>query len=126
MSSFKLMCLLIGLIVLLCGIWIIVRKKNCTILTQGVFVRYTEFSLNMSSSYYYTFKYNFNSMNFERQSFDVIYKRQLQSMTTGNVYPIFVNPKHPTDFVLDKGIKFGDVLMIGIGIIFLIAILLIP
>ena len=72
-------------------------------------------------SYTHLFSYTFNGTHYcEQTTQNLPYKELNEKMTVGNLYPIYINPKHPAVFVLSKKIKLSTTLIIMFGLIILL------
>lgn len=52
----------------------------------------------------------------EQTAQNISHKRLNRSMTRGNVYSIYIDPKHPAVFILAKKIKIGTIVSIILGL----------
>lgn len=114
-----------GIFLLIIGIWIVSRRIGCNTLIQGVFVKCNGIWSNNVTSYVPVFKYTYNNVEYELQSFDLIPKKLRKTYIGGNVYPIFINPNAPRDFVADKRLKGSDIAIFAFGLTFVLFALLI-
>ena len=58
------------------------------------------------------FKYEFNSNEFEKESFQHFDKKELPAFVKGEIYSIYINEKNPEQFVIDRKISFWEVLLV--------------
>ena len=64
-----------------------------------------------------TFEYTYNGTYYREQTAqNISHKRLNRSMTRGNVYSIYIDPKHPAVFILAKKIKIGTIVSIILGL----------
>ena len=114
-----------GIFLLIIGIWIVSRRIGCNTLIKGVFVKCNEIWSDNVTSYFPVFKYTYNDVEYELQSFDSIPKKLFKTYTSGNVYPIYINPGTPRDFVVNKRLKRSDIAIFAFGVTFVLFALLI-
>ena len=63
------------------------------------------------------FEYTYNGTYYREQTAqNISHKRLNRSMTQGNVYSIYIDPKHPAVFILAKKIKIGTIVSIILGL----------
>jgi len=62
-------------------------------------------------------EYTYNGTYYREQTAqNISHKRLNRSMTRGNVYSIYIDPKHPAVFILAKKIKIGTIVSIILGL----------
>ena len=65
------------------------------------------------------FEYMYNGTLYQEQTTqNISYKLLMQNMRNGETYSIYVDPKHPAVFILQKKIKVSSILAIIFGIMF--------
>lgn len=63
------------------------------------------------------FRHTYNGTYYREQTAqNISHKRLNRSMTRGNVYSIYIDPKHPAVFILAKKIKIGTIVSIILGL----------
>ena len=68
---------------------------------------------------YNTFEYMYNGTIYQEQTTQTIsYKLLTQNMRKGETYNIYVDPRHPSVFILQKKIKVGSIIAVIFGIMF--------
>ena len=64
-----------------------------------------------------TFEYTYNGTYYREQTTqNISHKRLNKGMTQGKMYSIYIDPKHPTVFILAKKIKIGTIVAIILGL----------
>ena len=88
---------------------------------MGVYQGYNSYPSKTVSSYAPIFKYKYNGKTYVRQCSNTYsFKKLDKDMVKGNEYRIYINPKNPSSFVLNKkvGIKNVMCMMFGVMCIF--------
>lgn len=119
-NSSAIIILIMGILLLVIGIWIIVRRNRCSILIQAEYIKCNPISANYVTSYFPVFRFTYNGIVYENQSFDSISKKQYNTYRLGYLFPVYINPNNPRDIVMNKKFKFTDGLIIIIGLLFVI------
>ena len=114
-----------GIFLLFIGIWIVSRRIGCNTVIEGIFIKYNEIWSNNVTSYFPVFKYTYNDVEYEIQSFDSIPKKFCKAYTSGNVYPIYINSSTPREFVVNKRLKMSDITIFVFGVTFVLFALLV-
>jgi len=112
----EIILLFIGLYSIALSIFNFLKKINCQKPITGVFVK----NHSIKSSYAPVFTYTFNNQEFTGQSFEA-YMFKANKLKIGNTYTIFINEKKPKDFVLNKKIRFADIMVFIFGLLFIFA-----
>lgn len=109
---------LFGLICILIGGNDLYSLLRCREKVDGVYCDYnTYYSGNGISTQAPVFEYTYNGTYYREQTTQNISHKQLnQHMTQGNVYKIYLDPKHPAVFILNKKIKAGTIISIVLGL----------
>lgn len=119
-NSSAIFILIMGIILLVIGIWIVARRNRCSVLIQAEYIKCNPISVNCVTSYYPVFRFTYNSTVYENQSFDSISKKQYNTYRLGYFFPVYINPNNPRDIVMNKKFKFTDGLIIIIGLLFVL------
>ena len=65
------------------------------------------------------FEYMYNGIQYHEQTTqNISYKLLTQNMRDGETYSIYVDPKHPAVFILQKKIKVSSIITVVFGIMF--------
>ncbi|MEO2186766.1 hypothetical protein ABGV35_00020 [[Clostridium] innocuum] len=94
----------------------------CNEAINGIYQGYNSYHSETVSSYAPIFKYKYNGQTYVHQCSNTYsFKKLDKEMVKGNEYHIYINPKNPSSFVLNKrvGIKNVLCLMFGIMCIFI-------
>ena len=85
---------------------------------QGVYCGYnTYYGGNGISTQAPVFEYTYNGTYYREQTTqNISHKRLNKGMTQGKMYSIYIDPKHPTVFILAKKIKIGTIVAIILGL----------
>ena len=87
---------------------------------QGIYRGYnTYYGGNGVSTQAPVFEYMYNGIQYHEQTTqNISYKLLTQNMRDGDTYSIYVDPKHPAVFILQKKIKVSAIITVVFGIIF--------
>ena len=109
---------LFGLICALIGVNDLYSLLRCREKVDGVYCDYnTYYGGNGISTQSPIFEYTYNGTYYREQTTqNISHKRLNKSMTQGNVYSIYIDPKHPAVFILTKKIKIGIIVSIILGL----------
>lgn len=110
-TLFSLICALIGVN----DLYSLLRYREKV---DGVYCDYnTYYGGNGISTQSPVFEYTYNGIYYREQTAqNISHKRLNKSMTQGNVYSIYIDPKHPAVFILTKKIKIGTIVSIILGL----------
>lgn len=113
--------ILLGLISILAGLNDIHALRCCKEKVDGVYCGYnTYYGGNAVSTQSPVFEYTYNGTRYREQTTQNVSYRQLnQRMAQGNVYSLYVDPKHPAVYILTRKMKAGTIIIIGMGLFFL-------
>ena len=100
---FPLVCIVFGLIIIFMLINDLYSLVRCKEKINGVYCGYNT---------YYVYK--------EQTTQNVSYKQLTKKMREGETYPIYVDPKYPAVFILQKKIKLSSIVIVFFGILFLV------
>lgn len=65
------------------------------------------------------FEYTYQGYVYKEQTTqNVSYKQLTKKMREGETYPIYVDPKYPAVFILQKKIKLSSIVIVFFGILF--------
>ena len=86
---------------------------------DGVYCGYnTYYGGNGISTHAPVFEYTYNGIYYREQTAqNVSYKRLNKNMTEGNIYSLYIDPKHPAVFILIKKLKVGTIVSIIFGLV---------
>ena len=103
--------IIFGLVFILVGVNDLYSLLRCREKVDGVYCGYnTYYGGNGISTQSPIFEYTYNGTYYREQTAqNISHKRLNRSMTRGNVYSIYIDPKHPAVFILAKKIKIGDI-----------------
>lgn len=87
---------------------------------EGIYRGYnTYYGGNGVSTQAPVFEYMYNGIQYHEQTTqNISYKLLTQNMRDGDTYSIYVDPKHPAVFILQKKIKVSAIITVVFGIIF--------
>lgn len=107
-----------GLIFILVGVNDLYSLLRCREKVDGVYCGYnTYYGGNGISTQSPIFEYTYNGTYYREQTTqNISHKRLNRSMTQGNVYSIYIDPKHPAVFILAKKINIGTIVSIILGL----------
>ena len=110
--------IILGLIFILVGFNDFYSLIRCKEKIDGVYCGYnTYYGGNGISTQSPIFEYTYNGTYYREQTAqNISHKRLNRSMTRGNVYSIYIDPKHPAVFILAKKIKIGTIVSIILGL----------
>lgn len=111
----------IGLIFILIGLNDVYLFLCCNEIVDGVYCGYNTYHGNYRVSLHTpVFEYIYNETLYREQTVqNVSYKQLNRSMVQGDVYSIYLNPKHPAVYILINKIKVLTIILIVIGLFFL-------
>ena len=72
---------------------------------------------NGISVQYAIFEYTYAQKTYHEKSMNSERYRYLKTLEKGRCYPIYINPKKPSCFLVTKRIQLSDVLMIAFGVL---------
>ena len=107
-----------GLISILVGVNDLYSLLCCRKKVDGVYCGYnTYYGGNGISTQAPVFEYTYNGTYYREQTTqNISHKRLNKGMTQGKMYSIYIDPKHPTVFILAKKIKIGTIVAIILGL----------
>ena len=110
--------IIFGLVFILVGVNDLYSLLRCREKVDGVYCGYnTYYGGNGISTQSPIFEYTYNGTYYREQTTqNISHKRLNRSMTQGNVYSIYIDPKHPAVFILAKKIKIGTIVSIILGL----------
>ena len=110
--------IIFGLVFILVGVNDLYSLLRCREKVDGVYCGYnTYYGGNGISTQSPIFEYTYNGTYYREQTAqNISHKRLNRSMTQGNVYSIYIDPKHPAVFILAKKIKIGTIVSIILGL----------
>lgn len=110
--------IIFGLVFILVGVNDLYSLLRCREKVDGVYCGYnTYYGGNGISTQSPIFEYTYNGTYYREQTAqNISHKRLNRSMTRGNVYSIYIDPKHPAVFILAKKIKIGTIVSIILGL----------
>ena len=114
--------IMFGITTILVGINDLYSIIRCKERVDGIYCGCNRYSGGVSIVLWFPeFSYTFNGTHYcEQTTQNLPYKELNEKMTVGNLYPIYINPKHPAVFVLSKKIKLSTTLIIMFGLIILL------
>lgn len=109
---------ILGLIFILVGVNDLCSLLRCREKVDGVYCGYnTYYGGNGISTHAPVFEYTYNGVYYREQTAqNVSYKRLNKNMTEGNIYSLYIDPKHPAVFILIKKLKVGTIISIIFGL----------
>ena len=95
---------------------------RCKEKINGVYCGYnTYYGGNAVSTQNPVFEYTYQGYVYKEQTTqNVSYKQLTKKMREGETYPIYVDPKYPAVFILQKKIKLSSIVIVFFGILFLV------
>lgn len=115
---FFMVALMLGGLFIMLAVHNIASAFRCSEMVDGTYCGYNTYRGNNSaSSSAPVFEYVYSGRKHHEQSAQASSRRKLDGMIRGGTYTIYVDPKHPASFVLDKKIKFGDVMLLLFGVL---------
>ena len=110
----------LGLLLVIFGIWSIYIKKNCNGQIEAKFIR-TEISMiKGSTNYTPVFSYDYGEKHYEQYALGQYKESDVLNYRPGRTYTIFINQKHPRFCALNNRIQYQTVLMLLMGAIFIV------
>lgn len=119
---FPLVCIVFGLIIIFMLINDLYSLVRCKEKINGVYCGYnTYYGGNAVSAQNPVFEYTYQGYVYKEQTTqNVSYKQLTKKMREGETYPIYVDPKYPAVFILQKKIKLSSIVIVFFGILFLV------
>lgn len=110
-----------GLFSIVVGSFNIAKVFLCNKKLQAVFKGENIYiSKNSYKRYSPIFRYQVNNQYFENQSGETYKLKQLErKYVYGKTYDIYIMPRQPEIFITIKRVRFGDVMMMIMGVLFL-------
>jgi len=117
---FPLVCIVFGLIIIFMLINDLYSLVRCKEKINGVYCGYnTYYGGNAVSTQNPVFEYTYQGYVYKEQTTqNVSYKQLTKKMREGETYPIYVDPKYPAVFILQKKIKLSSIVIVFFGILF--------
>ena len=117
---FPLGCIVLGVVVILAALNDFYSLVRCKDKVAGIYHDYnTYYGGNGVSTQAPVFEYMYNGTLYKEQTAQTVsYKLLTQKMRNGQTYNIYVDPKHPAVFILQKKIKVSSILTVIFGIMF--------
>jgi len=96
---------------------------RCKEKIEGIYRGYnTYYGGNGVSTQAPVFEYMYNGIQYHEQTTqNISYKLLTQNMRNGETYSIYIDPKHPAVFILQKKIKVSSIIAVIFGIMFFLA-----
>ena len=119
---FPLGCIIFGLIIILMLINDVYSLVRCNEKINGVYCGYnTYYGGNGVSTQAPVFEYTYQGHVYKEQTTqNISYKQLTKKMREGETYSIYVDPKYPAVFILQKKIKMISIVVTFFGILFLV------
>ena len=112
--------IVLGFVVILAAFNDFYSLIRCKDKIEGIYRGYnTYYGGNGVSTQAPVFEYMYNGTIYQEQTTQTIsYKLLTQNMRKGETYNIYVDPRHPSVFILQKKIKVGSIIAVIFGIMF--------
>ena len=112
--------IVLGLVVILAAFNDFYSLIRCKEKIEGIYRGYnTYYGGNGVSTQAPVFEYMYNGTWYQEQTTqNISYKLLTQNMRNGETYSIYVDPKHPAVFILQKKIKVSSIITVAFGILF--------
>ena len=112
--------IVLGFVVILAAFNDFYSLIRCKDKIEGIYRGYnTYYGGNGVSTQAPVFEYMYNGIQYHEQTTqNISYKLLTQNMRDGDTYSIYVDPKHPAVFILQKKIKVSAIITVVFGIIF--------
>lgn len=112
--------IVLGLVVILAAFNDFYSLIRCKDKIEGIYRGYnTYYGGNGVSTQAPVFEYMYNGTLYQEQTAqNISYKLLTQNMRNGGTYSIYVDPKHPAVFILQKKIKVSSIITVVFGIMF--------
>lgn len=112
--------IVLGVVVILAALNDFYSLVRCKDKVAGIYHGYnTYYGGNGVSTQAPVFEYMYNGTLYKEQTAQTVsYKLLTQKMRNGQTYNIYVDPKHPAVFILQKKIKVSSILTVIFGIMF--------
>ena len=112
--------IVLGLVVILAAFNDFYSLIRCKEKIEGIYCGYnTYYGGNGISTQAPVFEYMYNGTWYQEQTTqNISYKLLTQNMRNGETYSIYVDPKHPAVFILQKKIKVSSIITVAFGILF--------
>ena len=113
-------CIVLGLVFILAAFNSFYSLIRCKEKIEGIYRGYnTYYGGNGVSTQAPVFEYMYNGTLYQEQTTqNISYKLLTQNMRNGETYPIYVDPKHPAVFILQKKIRVSSIIEVIFGIMF--------
>ena len=98
---------LIGVFLILFFIILQYSKSKCNTEIEAIYVKSNAYWSVHVTQYAPVFKYNFNGIEYERQTFQAVPKKYIKDLVVGEKYNILINEKKPTIFILRKKVSIS-------------------
>ena len=112
---------IIGVFLIIFFIILKYLKSKCNTEIEAIYIKSNDYWSVHVTQYAPVFKYNFNGIEYERQTFQAVPKKYIKDLVVGEKYNILINEKKPTIFILRKKVKTGEIIILLMGIFFIIA-----
>ena len=112
--------IVLGFVVILAAFNDFYSLIRCKDKIEGIYRGYnTYYGGNGVSTQAPVFEYMYNGTLYHEQTAqNISYKLLTQNMRNGETYSIYVDPKHPAVFILQKKIKVSSIITVVFGIMF--------
>ena len=112
--------IVLGFVVILAAFNDFYSLIRCKDKIEGIYRGYnTYYGGNGVSTQAPVFEYMYNGIQYHEQTTqNISYKLLTQNMRNGETYSIYVDPKHPAVFILQKKIKVSSIITVVFGIMF--------
>ena len=120
---FPLVCIVFGLIIIFMLINDLYSLVRCKEKINGIYCGYnTYYGGNAVSTQAPVFEYTYQGHVYKEQTTqNISYKQLTKKMREGEIYSIYVDPKYPAVYILQKKIKLSSIIIAVFGIFFFVA-----
>lgn len=109
----------VGIMFLLTFFYKISKFFICTLRIKAEYLYCNIYTTRTVVSYSPIFRFSYNNNSIENSVGEVLSKRQIKKYKEGEMYDVYINPKNPYMMLLKKNIRFSDVSLFTLGILFI-------
>ena len=115
------MITIFGIFLILIFSWLQYKKSKCNKSVEATYIKAdTHYTFGIWSNYYIPiFKYFYNGIQYESRVIEPINKRKLESLMKNIKCNILIDEKNPKNIIIDKKIRFDEISILLIGVLFI-------
>lgn len=112
---------IIGVFLIIFFIILKYLKSKCNTEIEAIYIKSNDYWSVHVTQYAPVFKYNFNGVEYEKQTFQAFPKKHIKDLVVGEKYNILIDERKPTRFVINKKVKNGEIVILLTGIFLTVA-----